>query len=403
MRLTFSSLGGLLPTAIFAAVYACGGTNSPLNNDGGNGSDASQDVAPPQDGNVTPDSGLTCNAPMANCSGNPADGCNVNLSTDDANCGGCGVVCNTQCNQGVCPLFAPDAGTPQTVGDFACLTVDSTSVYWGTGLAANTGGGVWKVSINGGTPTQMIGLQDRPHAMASDGTNLYYANFGAVAGTGSIQRIPINGTVATPIALNQSSPLDVAVDGSNVYWTNSGDGSVWRSDKNTPNPQNVVPAAGQNHARFMAIDATNIYYTDQVANTVYRVAKTGGTPAAMTTVPTPSHIAVDTANAYVGSGQQGVAIISIALTANNGTSNQIMPNLKSLGGIQTDGTDVWFSEPTNVQPYTPNTGEIHRMTTAGQSDAKLATGQNGPGCIAVDGKSVYWINLGNATISKTGK
>ena len=400
MKLT--SLTQVLPFGLLAVAYACGGTDNTLIGDGGSDSATGSDVS--QDNNVIVDSGLTCTAPMANCSGNPADGCNVNLSNDNANCGGCGSVCNTQCANSVCPLFTADSGVPQNVGDFACLTIDSTNVYWGTGLAAASGGGVWKVALNGGNATLMIGNQDRPHSMASDGTNLYYANFGATAGTGSIQRIAINGTVPTPIAVAQAQPLDIAVDATNVYWTNQGDGSVWRSDKATPNPQNVVPASSQGHARFLRIDASNIYYTDAITGAAFRVPKTGGTPVSMTSIPTAGHIAIDSTNAYVGSGSNGqYAILSVALNATSGSSQQIMPNLKSLGGIETDGTNVWYSLPTTVFPFQANMGAIHRMSISGQNDVTLVSQQNNPGCLALDSKSVYWISQGNGMVSKTGK
>ena len=407
--MNLTSLGRLTPLALFAlAAYACGGTDNALIGDGGPdgnaGPDASQDAS--SDNNVVPDSGLSCTAPMANCSGNPADGCNVDLSKDDANCGGCGVVCNTQCTGGVCPLVPADAGTPQNVGDFACLTVDANNVYWGTGLAANSGGGVWKVPVNGGNATLIVGQQDRPHSLASDGTNLYYTNFGAVAGTGSVQRVAINGTVPTALAIGQASPLDIAIDTTSVYWTNTGDGSIWKADKNAsvPSPVNVVPAAGANHARFLRLDASNIYFTDAAGGKIYRVAKTGGTPAPMTSVPNAGHLAIDTTSAYVGSSSTtGAAILSVALSATNGNSQQIMPNLKTVAGIDTDGTDVWYAVPSNVLPWQGGTGEIHRMTIAGQNDQTLAKAQNAPGCIAIDAKSVYWINEGSGMISKTAK
>lgn len=56
-----------------------------------------------------------------------------------------------------------------------------------------------------------------------------------------------------------------------------------------------------------------------------------------------------------------------------------------------------------MQPYAPNTGEIHRVTIGGTADTKLASKQNGPNCIAIDSTSVYWINSGGGMISKTGK
>jgi hypothetical protein len=78
-------------------------------------------------------------------------------------------------------------------------------------------------------------------------------------------------------------------------------------------------------------------------------------------------------------------------------------NLPSVNGIDTDGKHIWFAEATNVQPYAVNTGEIHRVTSAGSSDATLASKQNGPNCISLDSTSIYWIDTGGGMIAKTGK
>jgi len=56
-----------------------------------------------------------CDAGWANCDGNPANGCEVNLLTNSAHCGTCGTVCNTVngtsiCAQGSCEIAACDGG-----------------------------------------------------------------------------------------------------------------------------------------------------------------------------------------------------------------------------------------------------------------------------------------------------
>jgi len=394
-----------LVCALSAMAWGCGSDGAVPDSTGGDAAgsdggagDAEAGDSGASDGSVL-DSGLTCIAPMANCSGKASDGCNVDLSKDNQNCGGCGVVCNTQCNAGVCPLFTADAGAPQLVGDFACLTVDATSVYWGTGLPSGGGGGVWKVPVNGGSPSLLIGAQDRPHGMASDGTNLYYANAGSGATIGSIQRIPVGGGVPTPIAIAQALPLDLAVDATNVYWTNSGDGTVWKSNKTTPAPIKIADGGGSGHAEDLRIDATYAYFTDPQGGSVLRVPLDGSAPApqTLTTAPRPRPIAIDSKTAYFGAS---TGVLAIALNANNGIAGQVLPNVV-IQGIETDGANVWYTIPS--QNGQPKSGTINRATTTGQGVTLLAKGQNRPGCISVDAKSVYWINEGDGQISKTGK
>ena len=405
---------GLAAGVLAAMAWGCGGSDGTdlTSVDSGGGNDAQGNDAAGNDGggndgagndSAVLDSGLTCTAPMANCSGKASDGCNIDLSSDNQNCGGCAVVCNTQCKAGVCPLFAPDAGAPQNVGDFACLTIDATSVYWGTGLTSGNGGGVWKVGLNGGNPTLLIGAQDRPHGMVTDGTNLYYANYGGAPNVGSIQKIALGGGAATPIAIAQSNPLDVAVDGTNVYWTNSGDGTVWKSSKTVPSPVKIANGGGAGHAQYLRIDATSAYYTDGAGGAVLRVPLDGSQPVPqiVTKAPGPRYIAIDSTTAYFGSTSgSGAAVLSIPLNASNGAAAQILPNLGSITGVATDGINVWYAIP---QTNGPNTGSINRATKAGAGPTPLAKTQNFPGCIAVDAKSVYWINLGGGLISKTAR
>jgi hypothetical protein len=394
-----------LAASVLAA--ACGGSNFASVSDGGGGGDGGSSSSSGGSGSSSGrvgDSGL--DAPVAACDGGltSCKGKCVDTGNDPQNCGGCGVVCNTQCVAGVCALIIADAGTPPKVGDNACLAIDATNVYWGTGLA---GGSVWKVPITGGAPTQLVGGQAAPHGMASDGTTLFYGNQGTGATcTGSIESIPIGGTTPAQIASGQCVPLDVAVDAKNVYWTDSGDGSVWQSDKTNPNPMKI---AGGNGAApgYLRVDATSVYFTSAVNGTgvVSRVPIGGGTVITVTSsVPSPGHIAIDATHAYFGSrGMSTAAILAVGLNGMGANPAQTVTNLPAINGIETDGTHIWFAEAIDVQPYMANTGEIHRVTVGGANDKILASMQNGPNCIAVDATSVYWIEIGGGMIAKTSK
>ena len=367
----------------------------------GSGSGSSSGSSSSSSGGGVGDSGPggACDGGLTSCGGKCVD-----TGNDPQNCGGCGVVCNTQCVAGVCSLISADAGTPPKVGDNACLAIDATNVYWGTGLAA---GSVWKVPITGGAPVQLIGGQAAPHGMASDGTTLFYGNQGTAATcTGTIESIPIGGTTSTQIAMGQCVPLDVAVDAKNVYWTNSGDGSVWQSDKTNPNPMKIAGGNGASPG-YLRVDATSVYFTSASngMGVVSRVPIGGGTVTAVTSsVPSPGHIAIDATHAYFGSrGTTTAAILAVGLNGMGANPAQTVTNLPALNGIETDGTHIWFAEATDVQPYAANTGEIHRVTVGGANDKILASKQNGPNCIAVDATSVYWIETGGGMISKTGK
>jgi hypothetical protein len=54
---------------------------------------------------------FTCKQGFADCDANPVNGCEVNLTTDPANCGTCGKACapGGACKNAVCSP-SPDAG-----------------------------------------------------------------------------------------------------------------------------------------------------------------------------------------------------------------------------------------------------------------------------------------------------
>jgi hypothetical protein len=66
-----------------------------------------------------PQSGATCAAGLADCDGNPANGCEVNLTEDANHCGACTTTCQAQANMpGVC--VSGTCGSACPVGRFDC-------------------------------------------------------------------------------------------------------------------------------------------------------------------------------------------------------------------------------------------------------------------------------------------
>lgn len=384
--------------ALACFAFACGGTDG--NNLGDGGSDSAQqgDSNNPSDGGA--DSNVMCNGGQVACGGKCVD-----TATDPMNCGGCGSVCNTQCVAGVCQLISMgcDAGNIQPVGDNACIALDSTSVYWSSG---NQNGSIYKIPTAGGCPSVVVTGQSAPHAVASDGKNVYFANQGSNPTSGTVNSVPVGGGNVTPIAMNQTFPLDIVVDNTNVYWTNSGDGSVWKSDKTTPNPMKLAGPAGQGRASHLRVDSMYVYFTDRAGGVVNRVPIGGGNVTALTgTTPGPNYLAIDSANAYFGGGAQNqmAAAYSVPLNAMAAMPTSLVGNLARINGIDTDGTSIYFAISSTTPQYMNGNGEIHRATIKGQGDTVLAKSQNGPQCIVLDSTSVYWINSFGGMISKTGK
>lgn len=80
-----------------------------------------------------------CNQGFLNCDGNNANGCEVNLNTDAANCGKCGTACmngatcvNGVCSGGICGNGKVDPGEEYDPppGPFQSVSVDKTTCLW---------------------------------------------------------------------------------------------------------------------------------------------------------------------------------------------------------------------------------------------------------------------------------
>ncbi len=378
-----------LSLAAVCVLVGCGGTDfNPINGDGGG--DGASDG-----GNGGPDgAGLNCMPPKANCSGNPADGCNIDQSTDPNNCGGCGISCTGgSCMGGICSLLPPNV-KPPAVGDFACLNIDKTSVYWATGLQAANGGAIYKVPLSGGNPQLVAGNQQNPHGLASNNKNLFWTTL-----SGTIMKSDLNGMGLAPIVSNQQNPIWLALDAANVYWSNSLDGSVWKAAQDGSNATKLA-SLGQNRAGRLTADGPNVYFTDGQGGNVYSIPIAGGQPLAIASMQaSPRDVAVSGNFLYFTNAganmQSNGSVMKLQL---GGTSMPIAlaMNLGNPNGIAADGTNVWWSQSEMA-------GTIKRTTANGGSVATLAQNQLYPNCIAIDVKSVYWINEGGGAISKTAK
>jgi hypothetical protein len=107
-------------------------------------------------------------------------------------------------------------GSPVTLatspGPGGAIALDAHNVYW---IAR---GAVMKMSLNGGTPTQLA--SDSPtgflSGIAVDGGNVYWST------ADSIMKVSVDGGTPVVLVTGQDVPSAVAVDDTSVYWANVG-------------------------------------------------------------------------------------------------------------------------------------------------------------------------------------
>jgi hypothetical protein len=140
-------------------------------------------------------------------------------------------------NLGSCALGATCGGPTKvaTASSYpSSLTVDSKFLYFttqGSAQANFTDGAVWSCPTSGcgASPTQIVGAQWMPYAIAVDGTSVYWGNLGAR----TVARCPLAlGCLAAAetnlvtLASGQAGVVSMTVDRGTLYWVAANLGTV---------------------------------------------------------------------------------------------------------------------------------------------------------------------------------
>ena len=160
------------------------------------------------------------------------------------------------------------------------IVIDESTVFW------LTRGAVMSVSKGGGAVKTLLGGQKFPHRLALDATTVYWT-VGEEAGM--VMSMPKSGGEASALATDRLYPNGIATDGTSVFWLEvskaTGGTAVVTLPVGGGTP--VVLADEDTGARrkAIALDDANVYWTARVGfeGRVRKVARSGGTPASITT------------------------------------------------------------------------------------------------------------------------
>jgi hypothetical protein len=273
-----------------------------------------------------------------------APGCRFTTSLDGyASAGGGAGGGNLQCaNGGTCRSGCLDCdGTP------GCETDPTNDPHNCGGCGFDCGAGRCDHAVC------VLADADRPTQLVVDATNVYFAEFGeGGVSAGAVMSVPIVPTAsaaATQIAGNQSEPVALAEAVTALFWANFTSGGNILTSQKTDQGTSGVQVAGANSPRGVACDDSKVYWTNS-------------------------------GNGTIGARTQDLGTSPAQLVASDGPSN-------TPWGIAADFAAVYWTDKTG--------GRVRKYDKTTKVVSTLATGQQNPVAIAVEGSSLYWADAGD--------
>jgi hypothetical protein len=255
--------------------------------------------------------------------------------------------------------------------DEFAITVSDAGVFW------NIGGTLWRVPkeagaapAGDGTPLPAGGAQCAWHGgtplaasttgtyaqgvLASDETNIY--SFGGA--NGPLEKVPVDGSPSSVIAM-PGSYVSVATDGTNVYyWASGGTGQLMSAPVSGSGAASTIATTSGGTPGFsLAVTGGLLYWSDLGASPpdILRVPVGGGTPTVLASgdplVQNREFVAVDGMNVYWVGGDGAGTVTRVSVSG--GTPVSIAATPTPCGGsnrncaqIAVDGTSVyWMNLP----------------------------------------------------------
>ncbi len=354
-----------------------------------------------------------CNGGYADCDGVYGNGCEARLSSDIANCGHCGTVCQAQANQtatcasGSCGAVCNQGWADCNGGTDGCETrVFTDPNNCGTcGHECNFPPNTNSSCQNGSCvldKTCKTGFADCNGDM-TDGCETDLNNTTSCGFCGhNCLGSACHGGVCDPtvIASFQGSPWSVVVDATNVYWVNKGletqnTGSVMMRPKDLTSGLSYVSQTNEAQPMWLAQDGEFLYWT---ATDAVRRVKTDGTALGDFASSPGRNVGIATDGTYCfwtgGNSTKSWVRRQLLISSNPTPAETILSSGQSkTQGVAVDATTgvVFWAADNNIVKASNPTGTNWTVVT-------LASNQSAPESVSLLGANVYWTNSGTAPL-----
>jgi sugar lactone lactonase YvrE len=250
------------------------------------------------------------------------------------------------------------------------IAVDGTDVYF---TSYDGQGSLNRVPKVGGQTTVLGAPLDYPDQIVLDDAYVYYT----LGGTGAIVKLAKDDTSSMTLFSGQGGPSGIAADDEALYWVDYFSGAVMSGPKSGGAATTL--ASGEPSPYRIAAGPTRVYWSS-FAPELRSVGKTGGSVATTPSGGQPRTIATDATHVY-WTDWQASTLMSAAL---DGSGNELLASFPtSPDGLAVDDANVYVAL---------TGGEIVAVPREGGAYQTIATGQDTPAIVAIDGACVYWTN-----------
>jgi len=195
----------------------------------------------------------------------------------------------------------------------------------------------------------------------------------------------------------------VASDGGNLYWLAPADDKTKLDIMRMPiaggTPSKI--ATGDRSARLLFIVADKKYVYWPEGGRLAKVPVGGGTPSEVAKVVYAWAAVSDGHYLYwsdsPGDNMGTIRRAPVDRGADGGSAETLASGFSYPVSLAVDEKSLFFVN------YDADDGGVYRVSKSGGSTVTLVRGQNHPKRIALDDRSVYWINVGDGTVARTDK
>jgi len=285
-------------------------------------------------------------------------------------------------------IEAPDGEGVLAVGQAepCAILVDASFVYWANRGSGKLGGGsIMKVARDGGEPIVVADGLDTPEAMVVDSGGVSWTSHGPNA-SGGLFRTSLDGGAVFGLA-NVDVTRGLASFGDELFWTSGPDASVQRVSSKGGSPATI--ASGQLGVGPLVTAGESMYWG--TASEIVRKDISGLGADVIWQGERPVQLAA-TSGAIVWSTERGDVFSADA----NGDGARLLAPADEASpftrAVALDAERAYFTDAHN--------GTVNAVALAGGPVTTIASDQDHPAAITVDGDFVYWVDSERGTVMR---